>query len=77
MDLLSYACEQHSVGMVQDHPTVLTCWDAYQLDLWCVGIIPKAKYRSTETARSEVIMAKANRRAHTCRDVYDARHDSN
>jgi uncharacterized protein len=77
MDLLSYACEHHSDGMVKGDPTVLTCWDADRLDLWRVGIIPKARYLGTEAARTDAVMAKANRRAQAWCDVYDARHDSN
>jgi uncharacterized protein len=77
MDLLRYACVHHSDGMVKGDPTVLTCWDADRLDLWRVGIIPKARYLGTEAARTDVVMAKANRRAQVWCDVYDARHDSN
>lgn len=75
MDLLCYACEHHSNSMTQGDPTVLTCWDADRLDLWRVGIIPKAQYLGTEAARTDAIMARANRRAQVWRDAYDARHD--
>jgi uncharacterized protein len=77
MDLLCYACDHHSDGMTQGDPTVLTCWDADRLDLWRVGIIPKARYLCTEPARTDAVMEKANRRAQTWRDVYYARHDLN
>jgi uncharacterized protein len=77
MDLLSFACTHHSDGFTHGAPTVLTCWDADRLDLWRVGIIPKARYLGTEAARTDVVMAKANRRAQAWCDVYDARHDRN
>lgn len=77
IDLLCYACEHHSDGMIQADPTVQTCWDADRLDLGRVGIIPKARYLCTEAARTEAVMARANRRAQTWRDTYDAKHDRN
>jgi uncharacterized protein len=77
MVLLHFACLHQNDGMTQGDPTVLTCWDAGRLDLSRAGITPRARYLGTEAARSETSMDKANRRTHTCRDVYDARHDSN
>ena len=77
MDLLHFACVHHSDGMTQGNTTVLTCWDADRLDLGRVGITPNAKYLGTEAARTDAVMAKANRRAQAWCDVYDARHDSN
>ena len=77
MDLLCFACEHHSDGMIKGDPTVLTCWDADRLDLGRVGIIPNARYLGTEAARTEMCMARANRRAQAWCDVYDARHDNN
>ncbi len=75
MDLLCYACEHHSDGMVRGDPTVLTCWDADRLDLGRVGIVPKPRYLCTEAARTDAFMARANRRAQAWRDAYDARRD--
>ena len=77
MDLLHFACVHHSDGMTQGNATVLSCWDADRLDLGRAGITQNAKYLGTESARTDVVMAKANRRAQVWCDVYDARHDSN
>jgi len=77
MDLLCYACEHHSDGMIQGDPTVLTCWDADRLDLVRVGITPKSRYLCTEAARTDVSMATAARRAKVWRETYDAKHDRN
>ena len=76
MDLLCYACEHHSDGMIQGDPTVQTCWDADRLDLWRVGIIPKVRYLCTSIARTDEAMSKAKRRAEAWCDVYDARQDA-
>ena len=75
MDLLCYACEHHSDGMVRGDPTVLTCWDADRLDLGRVGIVPKPRYLCTEAAQTDASMDRANRRAQAWRDAYDARRD--
>ena len=77
MDLLCYACEHHSDGMIQGDPTVQSCWDADRLDLARVGIIPKARYLCTEAARTETVIARATRRAQMWRDTYDSKHDRN
>lgn len=77
MDLLCYACEHQSDGMIQGDPTALTCWDADRLDLGRVGITPKARYLCTDVARTEVSMTRANRRSQAWRDPYDAKHDRN
>ena len=76
MALLCYACEHHSDGMTQGDITVLTCWDADRLDLWRVGITPKARYLCTEAARTESVMAKSSHRARAWSDVYDLRQDA-
>lgn len=76
MEQLCFACDHHSNGMVRGDPTVVTCWDADRLDLWRVGITPKARYLGSEVAKTDVVMAKANRRAQAWCDVYCERHDS-
>ena len=53
MRLLEFACEEHTNGGVDSHPTVGVCWDADRLNLWRVGIRPDPRWLSTEAARSE------------------------
>jgi uncharacterized protein len=53
MGLLAFACEEHTNGGVDSHPTVGVCWDADRLNLWRVGIIPDPRWLSTEAARNE------------------------
>ena len=48
---LVYACTWHTDHEFSDDPTIGTCWDADRLDLGRVGIVPSAKYMSTEFAR--------------------------
>jgi uncharacterized protein len=53
MDLLSFACKEHTNGGLGPDPTVGVCWDADRLNLWRVGIRPNPRWLSTEAARSE------------------------
>ncbi len=53
MDLLGFACEEHTNGGVCANPTVGVCWDADRLNLWRVGITPDPLFLSTRAARSE------------------------
>jgi uncharacterized protein len=53
MRLLEFACEEHTNGGVDSHPTVGVCWDADRLNLWRVGIRPDPRWLSTEAARSK------------------------
>ena len=52
MDLLRFACEEHTNGGVSSGPTVGVCWDADRLNLWRVGIRPDPRWLSTEAARN-------------------------
>lgn len=52
MGLLGFACEEHTNGDVDSHPTVGVCWDADRLNLWRVGIRSDPHGLSTEAARS-------------------------
>jgi uncharacterized protein len=52
MDLLAFACEEHTNGGVDPDPTVGVCWDADRLNLWRVGIKPDPRFLSTQPARS-------------------------
>ena len=46
----SYACFEHTNGLVSDDPTVGCCWDADRLDLPRVGIRPDPALFSTARA---------------------------
>jgi uncharacterized protein len=59
MDLLAFACEEHTNGGVGPNPTVGVCWDADRLNLWRVGIQPDPRFLSTQAARSEERIAWA------------------
>jgi len=48
---LEHACIHHADGKTEGDPTVQTCWDADRLDLWRVGITPRAPMLCTEAAR--------------------------
>jgi uncharacterized protein len=50
LELLQYACTQHSNGMTEAPVTVQACWDADRLDLGRVGIRPRAEYLCTAAA---------------------------
>jgi uncharacterized protein len=48
---LTFACAHHTEVRISDDPTIGTCWDADRLDLGRVGIIPDARFMSTEFGR--------------------------
>ncbi len=52
MDLLAFACEEHTNAGLAEDPRVGVCWDADRLNLWRVGIKPDPRLLSTEAARS-------------------------
>lgn len=45
---LLYALRYHNDGLTSEDVTIGTCWDADRMDLPRVGIIPEAKYMSTQ-----------------------------
>jgi uncharacterized protein len=51
IELLVYACEQHSNGLTEADITVQTCWDADRLDLGRVGTTPKSEYLCTDAGK--------------------------
>jgi uncharacterized protein len=59
MDLLAFACEEHTNGGISKDPTVAVCWDADRLNLWRVGFEPDPRFLSTQAARSEERIAWA------------------
>lgn len=63
LELLMTACREHSDGLMDGDPTVLTCWDADRLDLGRVGIRPYAGRLCTEAARDPVTLDWAFRRS--------------
>lgn len=52
MDLLYYACANHTGGRVTGDPTIDTCWDGDRLDLGRVGTTPDPKYLCTDYGKS-------------------------
>ena len=52
MDLLRFACEEHTNGGVTSDPSVGVCWDADRLNLWRVGIRPDPRLLSTGAAKN-------------------------
>ena len=50
-DMLYYAIDRHSDGLIDGDITVRTCWDADRLDLGRVGIKPDAKYLCTDAGK--------------------------
>ncbi len=59
MDLLAFACEEHTNGGLSKDPTVGVCWDADRLNLWRVGFEPDPRFLSTDAARSKERIAWA------------------
>jgi uncharacterized protein len=59
MDLLAFACEEHTNGKLGRDQTVGVCWDADRLNLWRVGFEPDPSFLSTEAARSKERIAWA------------------
>ncbi len=51
LEMLIYACEYHSEGLMEADVTVQTCWDADRLDLARVGITPDPRRLCTAPAR--------------------------
>ena len=73
MDLLRFACEEHTNGGVDPNPSVGACWDADRLNLWRVGIRPDARLLSTEAARNggRIMWARGLQREHVAwEDLY-------
>jgi uncharacterized protein len=63
LTLLTRAVKLHSQGLLKDHLTVQTCWDADRLDLGRVGIRPSARRMCTGEAREPSVMEWAIRRS--------------
>jgi len=63
LDLLAFACEQHTFGGREAHPTVQTCWDADRLDLGRVGNRPDPARLCTDAARDPALLREAYARS--------------
>jgi uncharacterized protein len=63
LDLLRFACRDHTDGRTEADLTVQICWDSDRLDLARVSIEPDPKYLCTQTAKSKEIIRWANQRA--------------
>ncbi len=61
--LLHQACCLHTKASTHEDITVQTCFDSDRLDLGRVGKFPKAKYLSTDYAKSDEIIAWAHQRS--------------
>jgi uncharacterized protein len=63
LELLAYACEFHSAGLLDADVTVQTCWDADRLDLGRVGIRPDPNRLCTAAARDARMLEAAYARS--------------
>lgn len=63
LDLLAFACREHTDGKTSAELTVQICWDSDRLDLGRVPIQPHPKYLCTTTAKTEQVMEWANLRS--------------
>lgn len=59
LELLDWACRDHSAGELDADVTVQTCWDADRLDLGRVGIRPDPARLCTPAARDHIEVAYA------------------
>ena len=59
---LQYACEKHTDGVIDEDVDIQTCWDSDRLDLWRVGITPRADFLSPN-AQDESIYGWAKERS--------------
>jgi uncharacterized protein len=58
-ELLIFACEYHSDGLIEANITVQTCWDADRLDLGRVGVRPDVRHLCTSAAKDPVTISWA------------------
>jgi len=62
-ELLRYACEYHTDGLIEAHVTVQTCWDADRLDLGRIGVRPDPHRLCTSAAREASMIEWAYRKS--------------
>lgn len=65
LDLLLFACEKHSFGLIDADVTVQTCWDADRLDLGRVGTKPNPQFLCTPAAKDQKVIEWAYQRSLT------------
>ncbi len=53
LQILVYACENHTDLTFSDNPTAACCWDADRLDLPRVGVTPDSRLLNTTTAKQK------------------------
>jgi uncharacterized protein len=63
LDRLVEACDGHTFGGTEAHPTVQTCWDADRLDLGRVGNRPDPARLCTDAARDPALLREAYARS--------------
>lgn len=63
LELLCYACEFHTDGLLVAEVTVQTCWDADRLDLGRAGIVPEQSKLCTDAARDPNVIDWAHKRS--------------
>lgn len=62
-ELLAFACEYHSEGLIEADITVQTCWDADRLDLGRIGVKPDVRYLCTSPAKESATIEWAFHRS--------------
>jgi uncharacterized protein len=70
LELLTFACINHSNGFTEADITVQTCWDADRLDLGRVGIKPEPQYLCTAAAKDKEIINWAYQRSRIYHPVF-------
>lgn len=63
LDLLKYACKEHTNGTTAGDITIQICWDSDRLDLARVSIMPHPDHLCTNSAKGEELIHWANHRA--------------
>ena len=63
LDLLTFACDNHTSGRLHDNLTVQACWDADRLDLGRVGFKVDPSYLNTDYAKKQDVITAADERA--------------
>ena len=63
LELLCFACANHTGGGTEGDPTVQTCWDADRLDLGRVGTTPDPRYLCTPAAKAPDMIRWADDRS--------------
>jgi uncharacterized protein len=65
LEVLVDACDRHTNGWLTADPTIGVCWDADRLNLWRVAKRPNPRCLSTEPARSQERIERAEELQYT------------